>query len=81
MEDSGFSQATMKFRVMKDCFYTFIRSYIRIDNVMIRSMETRVFHDFKTNFMLRQFTQKEATWKDLKAAGHTFTSEFNNNPN
>ena len=80
LEDSGFSQASMKFRVMKDCFYAFIRSYVRIDNVMVRSIETRIFHDFTTDHILRQFSLKEASYDDLKAKGLEFTAQFNNDP-
>jgi len=53
LEDFGFSQASLKFRVMNDCFYGLNRSYIRVDNVVIRLLETRFFHDFSSKEIIR----------------------------
>ena len=42
--DRGYSKAYVRFRVMHDCFFLLQRSYIRIDHVTVRIMDTRIFH-------------------------------------
>ena len=51
---------------MKDCFYGLNRSYIRVDNVAIRLLETRFFHDFNTEYILRQFSHKEISYQEME---------------
>jgi len=63
LEDFGYSKGEFKLRVMKDCFYGLLRSYIRVDKVAIRLLETRMFHDFKTNILTRHFTVKEISYE------------------
>lgn len=47
---------------MNDCFFGLIRSYLRVDDVLIRILDTRVYHDFRWNYLLREFTHREDTW-------------------
>ena len=47
---------------MNDCFFGLIRSYLRVDDVVIRILDTRIFHDFKNNYILREFTHREDEW-------------------
>ena len=62
LDDFGYSHGKYKLRVMKDCFYGIVRSYVRVDKVVIRLLETRIFHDFKSDHILRMFTIKEGTY-------------------
>ena len=80
LDDFGYSAGKFKFRVMEDCFYGIVRSYVRVDNVAIRLLETRIFHDFKTTHILRQFTVKEGSYKALRKLGVQLDSSFNMNP-
>jgi len=61
---------------MNDCFYVLLRSYVRVDGVRVRLMDTRIFHDFTSNYLLREFTHKEGDYADLRAAGFNPTSEW-----
>ena len=47
---------------MEDCFFCLIRHYLRVDDVMIRIYDTRIFHDYDTNYILREFNAKEDTY-------------------
>ena len=60
--DNGLSHGEFRFRVMNDCFFGLIRSYLRVDDVIIRILDTRIFHDFKNNYILREFTHREDEW-------------------
>ena len=74
--DRGHSKFYVRFRVMKDCFFILQRSYIRIDHVIVRILDTRIFHQFTSNFLIREFSQREATYSQLKHAGFTFGSDW-----
>jgi type 2A phosphatase activator TIP41 len=41
--DKGFSRVNVRFRVMKDCFFVLLRSYTRVDHVLVRILDTRIF--------------------------------------
>ena len=40
---------------MKDGFFGLIRYYLRIDGIIIRIYDTRLYHSFNTNFIIREF--------------------------
>jgi len=54
---------------MKDCFFLLMRSYIRIDLELVRVLDTRMYHEFGSDVILRDFTLKESTYKELKKSG------------
>jgi type 2A phosphatase activator TIP41 len=53
-----------------------IRYYLRVDGVRVRVLDTRVFHDYKTNYLLREFTHREDDFETLKAKGFNPGSEW-----
>ena len=44
--DKGFSKVNIRFRVMNDCFFVLMRSYTRVDHVLVRILDTRIFCRF-----------------------------------
>ena len=76
LEDSGYTMGICRFRVMSDCWYVLLRSYIRVDGVCVRVLDTRMFHDFSTRAILREFTHREGTYAELRAAGFNLSSEW-----
>lgn len=79
--DRGYSKANVRFRVMKDCFFLLMRSYIRIDLEIVRILDTRIFHEFGTDFVIRDFTHKESSYQELKSAGFSTNSTWLLSPN
>ncbi|XP_072391762.1 TIP41-like protein [Diabrotica undecimpunctata] len=65
LHDNGISSCTIKIRVMPSSFFVLLRFFLRVDNVMVRINDTRVFHDFSTDYILREYTNKECGVKDL----------------
>lgn len=61
LHDHGISKLSVKIRVMPSCWYVLLRYFLRVDNVMVRSHETRFFHMIDTHYVLREYTSKEAT--------------------
>lgn len=61
---------------MKDCFYVLHRYYLRVDEVVVRILDTRIFHSFDTNFLLREFQYKESTFNALRAKEFKLNSDW-----
>ena len=66
--DKGYSKVNVRFRVMADCFFVLHRSYTRVDHVLVRILDTRIFcrlleqpadHPIE---ILRDFQQRESTY-------------------
>lgn len=53
--DCGYTRSYLRFRVMKDCFYILLRYYLRVDEVLVRIYDTRIYHEFGTNHIIREF--------------------------
>lgn len=61
---------------MNDCFLGLLRFYLRVDNVSVRIIDTRIFHSFGDNYILRDFQVKENSYDDLLKKGFKFSSEW-----
>lgn len=81
LDDNGHTSSKVRFRIMADCFYVLVRYYLRVDGVLVRIYDTRIFHDFKTNEILREFWYKEATYDELRQKGFDLGSEWGLDPN
>ena len=46
LADRGSSKSYVRFRIMDDCWFVLLRSYIRLDMVAVRVLDTRLFHKF-----------------------------------
>ena len=44
--DKGYSKVNVRFRVMNDCFFVLLRSYTRVDHVLVRVLDTRIYSKF-----------------------------------
>jgi type 2A phosphatase activator TIP41 len=61
---------------MGDCFYVLHRFYLRVDEVLVRIYDIRMFHSFDTNYVIREFQHKESTFEELKKKGIKLGSEW-----
>ena len=61
---------------MKDCFFVLQRSFIRIDHVLVRILDTRIFHQFSADHLIRDFCHRESSYDELRVAGFTFGSDW-----
>lgn len=50
---------------MPSSFFILLRFFLRVDGVMVRINDTRIFHEFGTNFVLREYTNKECGVAEL----------------
>ena len=63
--DNGISQLSLKLRVMPTCFFILFRFWLRIDGVLFRIYETRYFHEFGKDYVLREVQAKEGDWNPV----------------
>jgi type 2A phosphatase activator TIP41 len=66
LSDHGTANLNVKLRVMPTGFYILQRYFLRVDDVVIRLYETRIYHDVQTDFLLREYSEKESLVKDIK---------------
>lgn len=50
---------------MPTYWYVLMRYFLRVDDVLVRSHETRMFHLLNTDYVLREYTVKEAKAQDI----------------
>jgi len=62
LADNGSAVLSVKFRVMSTCFLVLLRYFLRVDGVVFRVYDTRLFHDFKKNYLIRDYQQKEGEY-------------------
>ncbi|XP_070568102.1 TIP41-like protein [Ptychodera flava] len=77
LADNGTAFLSVKVRVMQTSFFILLRYFLRIDNVLIRINDTRIYHEAEWNYMLREFTSKEKKIADLLSGGVS-SSKFTN---
>ena len=65
LHDNGVSRVTVKCRVMPTCIFVLLRFWLRVDGVLIRIRDTRLFHDLSKSYLLREYTEREATFEAL----------------
>ena len=79
--DIGFSEGKIGFGVMNECFLGLMRCYLRVDNMIVRNIDTKIYHKFGDKYILRNFLVKEKTYDELKENGFHFSNQWNLSPN
>ncbi|AOA63767.1 Type 2A phosphatase regulator [Komagataella phaffii CBS 7435] len=64
--DNGISLLNIKIRVMKDCLLILQRLFLRVDNVIFRVYDTRVYIDFEKLEVIREFKRLEASYQEIR---------------
>jgi type 2A phosphatase activator TIP41 len=59
LDDNGISIVSCKIRVMPDRMLLLCRLFMRLDNVLVRIRDTRIYVDFNTGKIIRDYTEKE----------------------
>ena len=50
---------------MPGSFYILLQYFLRIDNVMIRINDTRIYHELGKSYLIREYTSREAKFIEL----------------
>nr|CAG4647981.1 EOG090X07SL [Moina brachiata] len=65
LADHGCASCSLK-RCMPSGFFVLLRFYLRVDDVLIRINDTRVYYEVEKSYVLREYTSRESRTKDLK---------------
>lgn len=66
LDDNGISIYSAKLRVHEHRMLLLCRLFMRLDNVIVRIRDTRVYVDFKNESVIREYTVKEASFAEVK---------------
>lgn len=66
LHDNGVAKCSVKVRVMPSGFYILHRFFLRVDNVMIRINDTRFHYEIDKNYIMKEYTSREAKVSELK---------------
>lgn len=66
MADNGETMLSIKIRVMEERMLLLSRHFMRLDNVLLRIHDTRIFIEFATGEVIREHLFREDTYKSLK---------------
>ncbi|ORZ15475.1 TIP41-like family-domain-containing protein [Lobosporangium transversale] len=67
LADNGTAVLTTKVRVMPSCFLILLRFFLRVDDVLFRIHDTRIYHRFGTNAVVRECSTRESSYKEIRA--------------
>lgn len=65
MADNGITMYSCKVRVMEDRMLLLGRFFMRLDNVLIRIRDTRLFIEFGTGEVIREYVEKEEKYETV----------------
>lgn len=65
LHDNGIADYSTKARVMGNFWFMLVRFWLRVDGVLFRITDHRYYHEFGTQFIIRETTNKQGTWEDL----------------
>lgn len=66
LDDNGISSLTVKLRVMEQRMLLLCRLFMRVDGVLVRVRDTRVYVDFARDEVIREYTAKETSFDEVK---------------
>ncbi|RWA12154.1 hypothetical protein EKO27_g2972 [Xylaria grammica] len=66
LDDNGISILSVKLRVHDERMLLLCRLYMRLDNVVCRIRDTRIYVDFASEVVTREYVVKEASFNDVK---------------
>ncbi|KAJ2780491.1 Tap42 interacting protein [Coemansia javaensis] len=64
--DNGCSQLAYRVRVMPSGFFVLQRFFLRVDGVLFRIFDTRIYHEFGSDAVIREFSTREMPFDDVR---------------
>ena len=66
MADNGITMNSCKIRIMPESILLLCRFFMRLDNVLLRIRDTRVYVDFGTGEVIREYVAKEERYEVVR---------------
>ena len=76
MADNGITMLSCKIRVMPDRLLLLSRFFMRLDNVLFRLRDTRVFVEFATGDVIREYVAKEEKYDVIREVSRIIKMAF-----
>ena len=77
LDDNGASTLSVRVRVMPSCFFVLQRFVLRVDSVLLRIVDTRVYHRLGAGALVVERTWREESFASLeKRTGQRSGSKF-----
>lgn len=67
LADNGISLLTVKIRVMPERLFILCRFFLRLDGVLFRIRDTRVYIDFQSGEVIREYQAREETYSHVRS--------------
>ena len=74
MADNGITMYSCKIRVMPERLLLLCRFFMRLDNVLLRIRDTRVYIDFSTGEVIREYVAKEEKYEVVRQVRNPLTA-------
>lgn len=71
MADNGITMLSVKIRVMPQRLLVLSRFFMRLDNVLLRIRDTRVYIDFENREVTREYVAKEEKYEVVRQVGRS----------
>ena len=72
LSDHGTAHLNVKIRVMPTSFFILQRFFLRVDGVVIRVYDTRIYYESHNSYLIREYSEKETLVKDLTCSPRLF---------
>ncbi|XP_031625218.1 TIP41-like protein [Contarinia nasturtii] len=66
LHDHGIAACSVKIRVMPSGFFILLSYFLRVDGVLIRMNGTRFHYEIGNNYILKEYTSREAKFESIK---------------
>jgi len=63
--DNGTSHLNIKIRVMPTCLFVLLRFFLRVDGVVFKMFDTRIFLEFHKSYCIRECQKREAHYDTI----------------
>jgi type 2A phosphatase activator TIP41 len=68
LADNGIAMLSCKIRVMPARLLLLVRYFMRLDDVLVRIRDTRVYVEFATGEVIREYTAREEKYETVRRA-------------
>merc|ERR1712083_801810 len=75
LDDNGIAKLSIKIRAMPSGVFILQRFFLRVDDTLIRCIDTRVYHDWSKDYLLREYSERESRTQDLNLPSEILTNE------
>ncbi|KAI8070834.1 TIP41-like family-domain-containing protein [Gongronella butleri] len=67
LADNGTAVLSIRLRVMPSCFLILQRFFLRVDDVLFRINDTRLYHAFGSPYLVREYTSRQQSYQAIRS--------------